>query len=108
MFNLFHKQIKQYSDLGAEDFHQGIQDKDAVVIDVRTAGEFNQGKLPKARNLDMMSPNFKQQIQNLPKDKSYYLYCRSGNRSGHACAMMADLGFEKVYNLAGGIISWPY
>ncbi|MFO7823836.1 MAG: rhodanese-like domain-containing protein [Cyclobacterium sp.] len=108
MFNLFHKQTKQYSDLNAEEFHQGMQDKDAVVIDVRTTGEFNGGKLPKARNLDMMSPNFKQQIQNLPKDKAYYLYCRSGNRSGHACAMMADLGFKEVYNLAGGIISWPY
>lgn len=56
----------------------------------------------------MMTPGFKKQIQNLPKGKAYYLYCRSGNRSGHACDIMADLGFEKVYNLAGGIVSWPY
>jgi len=108
MFNLFHKKAKAYSDLNAEEFYQGMKQKNAVVIDVRTAGEFHGGKLAGARNLDMMSPDFKKQVQNLPKDKAYYLYCRSGNRSGHACATMAGLGFENVYNLAGGIVSWPY
>ncbi|WP_375583413.1 rhodanese-like domain-containing protein [Cyclobacterium xiamenense] len=108
MFNLFHKKAKAYSDLNAEAFHDGMKQKDAVIIDVRTAGEFHSGKLSGARNLDMMSPDFKNQLKNLPRDKAYYLYCRSGNRSGHACATMADMGFEKVYNLAGGIVSWPY
>ncbi|WP_162343628.1 rhodanese-like domain-containing protein [Cyclobacterium salsum] len=108
MFNLFHKKAKQYTDLNAEEFYNGMKGKEAVIIDVRTPGEFSAGKLPGARNMDMMAPGFNKQIQNLPKDKAYYLYCRSGNRSGHACDTMADLGFEKVYNLAGGIISWPY
>lgn len=108
MFNLFHKKAKQYKDLSAEDFHRGMKERDAVVIDVRTAGEFGSGKISGARNMDMMASGFNKQIQNLPKDKAYYLYCRSGNRSGHACDTMVDLGFEKVYNLERGIISWPY
>ncbi|SHN12987.1 Rhodanese-related sulfurtransferase [Cyclobacterium lianum] len=108
MFNLFHKKEKQYTDLSAEDFQRGIEDPKAVLIDVRTAGEFNSGKLPRARNLDMMGSGFANQLKNLPRDKAYYLYCRSGNRSGHACATMAEMGFTKVYNLRDGIISWPF
>ncbi|HCQ29697.1 MAG TPA: rhodanese-like domain-containing protein, partial [Flavobacteriales bacterium] len=37
---------------------------------------------------------------------SYYVYCRSGGRSASACGAMASIGFPKLYNLAGGIMSW--
>jgi rhodanese-related sulfurtransferase len=108
MFNLFKSTPKAYKDLSSEDFKTGMLAKDSVIIDVRSAGEFHSGKIKGARNIDIMSPNFSQQIANLPKDKSYYLYCRSGNRSGQACAVMAKAGFENLNNLAGGIMSWPY
>ena len=80
----------------------------AVVIDVRTAGEFAGGKLRGARNMDIKSPTFVSQIKNLPKDKTYLIYCRSGNRSGQACEIMSEEGFEQVKNLAGGIMRWPF
>ena len=108
MFNFFRTKPKNYTDLSNEDFKNGMTAKDAVLIDVRTAGEFQSGKIKGARNIDMMGPGFMGHIQNLPKDKKYYLYCRSGNRSGQACEVMADMGFESTFNLAGGIMSWPY
>ena len=39
------------------------------------------------------------------KDKTYFVYCRSGNRSGQACKLMGDLGFKNLYNLSGGIMN---
>ena len=78
---------------------------DAVLIDVRTPAEFNGGKLPGAKNIDMFSKDFLTQIDKLDKDKTYLLYCRSGNRSGQACNIMAGRGFTKLYNMAGGVMS---
>jgi rhodanese-related sulfurtransferase len=108
MFSFFKNREKKYQDLSPSEFEAGMKAPDAVLIDVRTAGEFSGKKIKGARNLDITSKSFENQIKNLPKDKSYYLYCRSGNRSGQACDLMASMGFEKVYNLGGGIISWPY
>jgi rhodanese-related sulfurtransferase len=53
-----------------------------------------------------MSFNFKNEIEQLDKNKTYFVYCRSGNRSGQACMMMSDLSL-KAYNLIGGIGAWP-
>ena len=45
-------------------------------------------------------------MSELDVSKSYYIYCRSGNRSNQACAVMQQLGFEKTYNLLGGFNEW--
>jgi rhodanese-related sulfurtransferase len=77
-----------------------------VLLDVRTAGEVAGGKLPNALNIDIMSPSFGQKISQLDKNKTYFIYCRSGNRSGQACAIMHRMGFD-VRNLNGGIGAFP-
>lgn len=108
MFDFFKSKPKNYTDLYCEEFNKGMTAKDAVILDVRTAGEFQSGKIKGARNIDIMSSGFMAQVQNLPKDKKYYIYCRSGNRSGQACEIMSEMGFEYTFNMAGGIIRWPY
>ncbi|MEX0273681.1 MAG: rhodanese-like domain-containing protein, partial [Flavobacteriaceae bacterium] len=45
-------------------------------------------------------------LQKLDTSKNYYVYCRSGNRSAQACAIMGSLGFGNVYNLEGGFMEW--
>ena len=45
-------------------------------------------------------------LEELDKNKNYYVYCRSGNRSAQACAIMNQLGFKNAYNLSGGILEW--
>ncbi|GJQ63020.1 MAG: rhodanese [Melioribacteraceae bacterium] len=82
------------------------EDKEAVLIDTRTLGEFNDGHIPDAKLIDIYSPSFQEEIDKLDRNKSYYVYCRSGNRSYHAGLAMKKMGFEKVYNLESGIIGW--
>lgn len=77
----------------------------AELLDVRTPQEHIQIRIPgcKLIPLDELRFSFKE----LSKDKTYIVYCRSGERSAFATYFLRQLGFE-AYNLAGGIISWPY
>jgi len=105
MFNVFAR-TKSYTDLYSADFEKELRNTpNAVVIDVRTKGEFHSGKIAGAINIDLMSPDFHSRIAGLDKNKTYFVYCRSGNRSGQACNLMGSKGL-KAYNLAGGIIGW--
>lgn len=98
---------KGYENIAASDFEKLLSETpDAVLIDVRSAGEFNAGHLPKSHNFDIMSGAFQRKIATLDKDKTYFLYCRSGNRSGMASKILANNGFAKVFNMSGGIGSW--
>lgn len=104
MFSLF--KTKSYTDLRSADFEKELKNApNAVILDVRTKGEYQAGKIPGAINMDLMSADFQSRIAGLDKDKTYFVYCHSGNRSGQACHLMSSKGL-KVYNLAGGIISW--
>lgn len=97
---------KPYEDLNGADFKQKLKSaKQAVLLDVRTAGEFASGTIQGAKNLDFMSAGFAQQVDKLDKSKEYFVFCRSGNRSGKACEVMTAKGL-KAYNLAGGIGAW--
>lgn len=69
-----------------------------VVIDVRTPAEFASGHLEGALNIDVQSPDFEAQISALDPSGSYYVYCRSGNRSGAAIDRMEALGFTDLTN----------
>jgi rhodanese-related sulfurtransferase len=77
-----------------------------VVLDIRTPEEFADGFIAGAVNIDFYEPNFAQQIDLLPKDTPYVVYCRSGNRSSQAMETFADLGFTDVTEIDGGIVSW--
>lgn len=78
---------------------------DAVLLDVRTKPEFASGTIPGSLNLDFMSPAFRTEVAKLDKSKTYFVFCRSGNRSGQACKLMYQMGFD-VRNLVGGIGEW--
>lgn len=82
-------------------------DNNAVVLDVRTLAEVEEGIIPNAIHIDIyMGQGFVQELNKLDKTKNYYVYCRSGNRSRQACHIMDQMGFENAYNLIGGIIDW--
>ncbi len=107
MFGLFSKNTRLYENLNGPDFKHKFQEaKNGVLVDVRTPGEYQAGTLPGARNINFLSPQFKAEFLKLPNDRPYFLFCRSGSRSAHACALLAKEGYE-VYNLKGGINSWP-
>ena len=75
--------------------------KERTWIDVRTPGEYDEGHLAGALNIDLQATDFRQQIAELPRDGSYLVYCRSGNRSAAAARIMAELGFEDVLDGGG-------
>jgi rhodanese-related sulfurtransferase len=82
-------------------------DSNAVILDVRTADEYNRGIIPGAVNIDIYKgQGFIDQVEKLDKDKNYYVYCAAGARSGQACNIMNQLGFDNAYNLSGGISQW--
>ena len=79
---------------------QFSQDENGVILDVRTEDEFNDGYIPGAINIDIYKgQGFIYRVEELDKSKNYYVYCRSGGRSGQACSIMSQLGFENTYNL---------
>ena len=92
------------TDLGAADFVAKSQAAGVVIIDVRTAGEFNEGHIANAVNIDVESMSFDAEIAALDKYVTYALYCRSGNRSSIAAGKMSDAGFTSILNAQVGFI----
>jgi rhodanese-related sulfurtransferase len=76
---------------------------DTIIIDVRTPGEFAGGHLEGALNFDVQSPDFAAQVNDLDPEGDYFIYCRSGNRSGQAISQMANMGFSSMTN--GGSVN---
>lgn len=82
-------------------------DNNAVILDVRTQDEVDEGKIPNALHIDIYKgQGFIYEVDTLDKSKNYYVYCKAGGRSAQACAVMNQLGFKKTYNLIGGFSQW--
>jgi phage shock protein E len=81
-------------------------DPGVVVLDVRTPAEFAEGHIDGATLVDFEAPSFADEIAKLDPSADYLVYCRSGNRSGQAVAVMQSLGFENIWDLDGGVITW--
>lgn len=77
-------------------------DQDIIVLDVRTPYEFQDGHLEGAVNIDYTSPDFEQEIAKLDTTATYLLYCKSGNRSSRATAVMKRHNFNNIFNATVG------
>ena len=95
-----------FKNIEPQEFRDLIGKEGHVVIDVRGPEELVEGSIPGYKLINMFDASFKAEIDELDKSKTYLIYCRSGSRSGRACAYMESLGFENLYNLSGGIIAW--
>ncbi len=83
------------------------EDKYAVILDVRTNEECEEGMIPGSKQLNILDPAlFMEKAQKLDPTKNYYVYCRSGGRSAQACAVLQSFGIKNTYNLIGGITDW--
>lgn len=103
----FTTQQKAVQNTSEKEMTQWLENKDYVVIDVRTAAEVKNGFI-KGTDLfiDINDPAFEKKIAELDKKKNYVIYCHSGARSFRAASLMSANGFPFVYNLSGGIMSW--
>lgn len=94
------------ADVEPAKFEELTKEKDVVILDVRSGFEFGGDKIAGAQNISYTSSGFKGYIEKLDKSKTYLVYCASGSRSVGAVNTLKGLGFEKVYNLKGGIEHW--
>ena len=93
--------------LSVSDFEKKIEESEnAVLIDVRTDPEVAKGILPGAIQIDYKSSSFRNELNSLDKSKTYFVYCAVGGRSGRTLNLMKELGFNTVYDLAGGMTAW--
>jgi rhodanese-related sulfurtransferase len=95
-------------ELNSKDWREkASSDPNAVILDVRTDEEYEEGIIAGAIQIDILNPGeFMQKAQELDPSKSYYVYCRAGGRSAQACAVLNSLGINETYNLVGGISEW--
>lgn len=85
---------------------QAKADTTAIILDVRTPGEYKEEHLAGAQQLDFLNTSvFDAGIKLLDKSHTYYVYCRSGKRSHNACIKMKKQGF-KVFDMEGEILNW--
>ena len=83
-----------------------LAENSPIIIDVRTQEEFAAGYIAGATPIDISSAGFVDAISALDRSATYFVYCRSGNRSATATSTMIELGFSSVFELDGGIVSW--
>jgi len=80
--------------------------EDALVLDVREDSEYRDGHIPKARHIPLRQLKDRTKELEKYKDQPIVAVCRTGSRSSHACRVLRQAGFERVHNLAGGMVAW--
>jgi len=105
-WSIFGNRIRGIKDVDCVAATQLINHKNALVLDVREESEYKAGHLLNARLIRL--GKLRERIGELGKyrEQPVVVVCRSGNRSGTACAMLNKQGFSQTYNLAGGVIAW--
>lgn len=74
------------------------------VIDIRQPAELNSGIIPGAEALPMHTIPLR--LDELKRDETLIMVCRSGARSAQACMFLQQQGYENVFNLRGGMMAW--
>ena len=105
-FGLF-GQTNKFKTVEVKEFDKFISDTNVVLLDVRTPAEYAEGHIPGTDfNIDVLEATYtKIATEKLPKDKPVALYCRSGNRSKKAAAILAEKGY-RVVELGSGFRGW--
>ena len=108
LFLIFIFNFQSNYDISPKDLNQIFNQKlsENIILDVRTKEECSESKIPGSFNIDYYSENFKDNLDKLNKNLNYYIYCRSGNRSGKTVIILKEKGFKNVFNLEGGILAW--
>ena len=92
--------------VNAVKFKELIAAGDAIILDVRTPGEYSRGNISGSTLINIADQNFASKISMLQKDKTILIYCLTGSRSAVAANYMMKMGFKKIANLQQGIMDW--
>ena len=78
----------------------------AIVLDIRTPAEFNEGHIRGAVNIDYKADSFESQLEKFDRDATYVMHCRSGRRSANSFETFRKLGFKNIVHMDDGILGW--
>lgn len=93
---------KNYTKINNAELENIIKNnKNALILDVRTPGEFKGGHIPKAKNIPVQQIGSQLNTLATQKENDIIVYCASGARSANAANILSKNGFNKVYNLGG-------
>ena len=93
-------------DISKDDVLDLLEDESIDIIDLRTDEEFIKGSIKYSYNIDFQKREFIDNLNSLDKEKSYIIYCQSGNRSEKASLIMKSLGFKLIYHYKEGYQDW--
>jgi len=106
-FNLYGDKIRGFESITPEAAIRVLNSEGAILIDVRNKDELiKDGKVQESSHIPLGALKSKLDSLEQHRNPPVVVICRSGQRSATACAQMKKSGFEQVYNLKGGIISW--
>jgi rhodanese-related sulfurtransferase len=95
-----------YRNVSSEEAKQLIDNKDVVVLDVRTPEEYQEGHIPNAILIPLQE--LENKLNELDKKDHYLVVCRSGNRSAQASEVLTSNSFANIYNMTGGMNNWAF
>ena len=96
--------MKKYQTLNQIEVKELLQQKDTVLLDVRTEDEYWEESVKDSLNIPLHE--LEERAIELDKDKTYITFCRSGVRSKTAALILLEEGFTKVFNSQEGIVTW--
>ena len=97
---------RPFINLNPIEFQIAIEKEGGIILDVRTPQEVSIGAIENASTIDFYDQDFERKIGKIQKDKTVYVYCKSGGRSSKAAKLLVKSGQAKVVNLSGGILAW--
>lgn len=92
--------------ISVEEMKEVLKAESVQLIDVRTRNEYASNHIENAKNIVYLGDDWEEQIEKLDKEKPVYIYCQKGGRSAKCAALLEEAGFEKIYDLEGGISQW--
>lgn len=101
---------EQASKLSSKQFllatQRDVADPTVALVDLRSAKSFRMGSIPHSTNIDISRNSMKSNMDSLPRNKTYYIYCQSGEKSPAYATYMINSGFRHVYYLESGFDEW--
>jgi NADPH-dependent 2,4-dienoyl-CoA reductase/sulfur reductase-like enzyme/rhodanese-related sulfurtransferase len=91
----------QYKEVKVSQVRELVE-SNAFIIDAREKAEYNAGHLKNAVNIPLSE--FRQKLDEIPKDKPVYIHCRSGQRSYNMVMALQNLGYQNMYNISGSYL----
>lgn len=106
LWSLFGNRLRKVKEVNIVAAMQLINHKNALILDVREADEFNAGHIMNAKQIPL--GKLKDRLGELERYRTQpiVVVCRSGQRSATACALMGNREFGQVFNLSGGMMAW--